>query len=253
MAKCKKCPDCPPVGAPEYMLTYGDMMTLLVTFFVLLISFSSTQAAKFNSAAGSLKGALGVLSAQGTYIKQPSLPYTKVGKGYHDKEMKKIIQETKNMAEKSGINEMVKVTQSKDQIHYNISNPMMFDIGKAQIKDVGKPILDQVVKILSKTTYEVRIEGHTDNIPIHTKKYRNNWELSFARALSVTQYFISKGISAQRFQVIGYGEYRPIASNSTRAGRALNRRVEIFINLKSEVTKNAEGQSVLQSLINNKE
>ena len=250
MAKCKKCPDCPPVGAPEYMLTYGDMMTLLVTFFVLLISFSSAQTAKFNSAAGSLKGALGVLSAQGSYIKQPSLPYTKAGKGYHDKEMKKIIQETKAMTERTGINEMVKVTQSKDQIHYNISNPMMFDIGKAQIKDVGKPVLDQIIKILKKTTYEVRVEGHTDNIPIHTRSFKNNWELSFARALAVAQYFIDKGIVAQRFQVIGYGEYRPIASNSTKAGRALNRRVEIFINLKNEVTKNAEGQSVLQSLIN---
>jgi chemotaxis protein MotB len=227
------------------MLTYGDMMTLLVTFFVLLISFSSTQASKFNSAAGSLKGALGVLSAQGTYIKQPSLPYTKVGKGYHDKEVKKIIQETKAMTERTGINEMVKITQSKDQIHYRISNPMMFDIGRAKIKDVGKPVLDQIVKLLNKTTYEVRIEGHTDNIPIHTRKYKNNWELSFARALSVTEYFISKDISAQRFQVIGYGEYRPIASNSTKAGRALNRRVEIYINLKTEVTKNAEGQSLL--------
>ena len=245
MAKCKKCPDCPPVGAPEYMLTYGDMMTLLVTFFVLLISFSSTQASKFNSAAGSLKGALGVLSAQGTYIKQPSLPYTKVVKGYHDKEVKKIIQETKAMTERTGINEMVKITQSKDQILYRISNPMMFDIGRAKIKDVGKPVLDQIVKLLNKTTYEVRIEGHTDNIPIHTRKYKNNWELSFARALSVTEYFISKDISAQRFQVIGYGEYRPIASNSTKAGRALNRRVEIYINLKTEVTKNAEGQSLL--------
>jgi|YelNatPaOPRAMG01_1025707.scaffolds.fasta_scaffold19309_2 chemotaxis protein MotB len=109
---------------------------------------------------------------------------------------------------------------------------VLFDSGKATIRPEYYPILDKVAKVLEETLpYNyVGIEGHTDNEPIKYSGWKSNWELSTARALSVLHYLVDeKKLSAERFSAIGYGEYRPIASNDTKEGRQLNRRVEIVI------------------------
>jgi len=235
MAKEKKCPDCPPVGAPAYMLTYGDMMTLLVTFFVLLISFSSTQEAKFNDAMGSLQGALGVLKASGSSLIKLSAPSHQY-KEKAEEELKKILEELKEASEKQGTQGMMEIIQTKDKIHFNISNPMLFESGSADLKDSSAPLLAQIASVLSLVPFEVRIEGHTDNVPINTPQFPSNWELSHARALAIVKRFINGGVDPARFQAIGYAEYRPIATNDTPEGRSLNRRVEISVNLKYEIT-----------------
>lgn len=109
---------------------------------------------------------------------------------------------------------------------------VLFDSGKTKIKPETYPILDKVVQVLKENVPElsVGIEGHTDNQPIKFSGWKSNWELSTARALSVLHYLIDqKGISPDRVSALGYGEYRPIASNDTKEGRHLNRRVEIVI------------------------
>ncbi len=237
MAKKQKCPDCPPVGAPSYMTTYGDMMTLLVTFFVLLISFSSIQESKFKQAMSSLQGALGVLQADGgRMILRPQLPYYEIKRHDFDYEMEKILQQLEEITERTGTHENVKYERSKDRIHFSISNPMLFDSGSASVKVEANEILAQIARVLAMVPYEVRVEGHTDNIPIHTSRFPSNWDLSAARALAVVQEFIGNGIPPERFQVIGFGEFRPIAANDTPEGRSQNRRVEIYVNLKDEVS-----------------
>ncbi len=109
---------------------------------------------------------------------------------------------------------------------------ILFDSGKAVIKRKADNILDSVSKVLQKEVVDrkIAIEGHTDNQPIRKSKWRSNWELSTARALSVLHYLADKkGLDPSRFVVIGYGQYKPVASNSTAAGRQQNRRVEITI------------------------
>jgi len=239
MAKQKKCPECPKVGAPEYMLTYGDMMTLLVTFFVLLISFSSIEQNKFSMATTSLKGALGVLqSSKGQVLPMTKMPLFSVGRGKADRQIEQLIRQMKEMTAKSGDSDLLKVTSNKDNIHFNLSAPMLFNTGAADLKPSALPVLKLIADVLVLFPYEIRIEGHTDNLSINKPEFPSNWELSFARALAVTRQLIDYGVNNSRFQVIGYGENRPIADNTNEEGRSLNRRVEIFVNLKGEVRRN---------------
>ncbi len=238
MARQKKCPECPKVGAPEYMLTYGDMMTLLVTFFVLLISFSSIEQTKFSMAATSLKGALGVLqSSKGLSLPMSKMPLFSVGRGKAQKQIEELLKQLKEVASKSGNEDMLKVTQNKDSIHFNLSAPMLFNTGSADLKESASPMLLLIAEILKTVPFEIRIEGHTDNLPINKPEFPSNWELSFSRALAVSKKMNEFGVNQTRFQVIGYAENRPIADNSTEQGRELNRRVEIFVNLSGEVRK----------------
>ena len=108
---------------------------------------------------------------------------------------------------------------------------VLFDSGKTELRQESFPILDKVAKILKEElrSHNVGIEGHTDNQPIKYSGWKSNWELSTHRALSVLHYLEEKGISPARLSAIGYGEYRPVASNDTPEGRQLNRRVEIVV------------------------
>ncbi len=241
MAREKKCPECPKPGAPEYMNTYGDMMTLLVTFFVLLISFSSTEQNKFAMAMSSLSGSLGVLSsARGKIVPISSIPVFKMGRKENDQAqaVDEAIKELKDLTDKLGMRGMLTSSREKDQIHFVISEPLIFATGSADLKKEALEPLILISKILNFFPYEIRVEGHTDNVPISKPQYPSNWELSFARGLAIAKLFQSEGVSPSRFQIIGYGEFKPIADNKTEEGKALNRRVEIFVNIKPEIKRN---------------
>lgn len=122
---------------------------------------------------------------------------------------------------------------------------LLFDSGKAKIRTEAYPLLGKIAKVLEENVprNNVGIEGYTDNRPIKYSGWKSNWELSTARALSVLHYLVNeKGISPDRLQATGYGEYHPVASNDTKDGRQLNRRVEIVI--LPQLTKVQEGQAV---------
>lgn len=122
---------------------------------------------------------------------------------------------------------------------------VLFDSGKAVIKPESHPILDKVARVLSENVPELNIgiEGHTDNEPIKFSGWKSNWELSTARALSVLHYLVDgKGILPDRVSAIGYGEYRPVASNDTKDGRQFNRRVEVVILPQAKKVKGAKVQ-----------
>ena len=128
---------------------------------------------------------------------------------------------------------------SKGGLVITMTNDILFDSGKAELKRDAKPVLKKVAGVLKEAVPErsIGVEGHTDNVPIKHSSWKSNWELSAARATSVLHYLIDQcGIKPQKLSAIGYGEFRPIASNNTRAGRARNRRVEIII-LPKEMTK----------------
>ncbi len=121
---------------------------------------------------------------------------------------------------------------------------VLFNSGKAEIREDSKPILDKVARILNEEVpgNDIGVEGHTDNIPIKHSGWDSNWELSAQRALSVLYYLESKGVRPHRLSAIGYGPYKPVASNDAAKGRQLNRRVEIVI-LPKALTK-IEGEEV---------
>lgn len=140
----------------------------------------------------------------------------------------------------------VRLAMAKKGLVITFVTDVLFDSGKAKIKSEVYPALDKVAQILAENIpeNEVGIEGHTDNEPIRYSGWKSNWELSTARALSVLHYLIDKkAISPIRISAIGYGEHRPVASNSAEEGRQLNRRVEIVILPKVTKIKETTGES----------
>ncbi len=216
-------------GAPDWMVTYGDLMSLLLTFFVLLVSFSSIELTKFRQAMGSLKGALGVLPKEQSIMwqKEPLLPQLT---DFQQKRVQKVISEMRNMIKQNGLENDVTLESSAKGILVRIESPVLFNLGQAELKEQSYAILNKIVEMTQDWPNSIRIEGHTDNLPIHTLEFPSNWELSTARALSVLRFFLDNGhIEPYRLAAVGYGEYHPLVPNDTPENRTKNRRVEIYI------------------------
>lgn len=223
-----------PKGSPAYMTTYGDMMTLLLCFFVLIVSFSTMEIEKFKAAVASLKGALSVLPYQTevmpteTMLERPSRGEKRDRKS---RRRSRSVTSLRKIIREKHLENIIQVKETESGVHVTIGDPALFDSGKADIKPEILPVLNQIVAVVDSGDEIIRVEGHTDNVPIHTAEFANNWDLSIARAMSVIRYIQSKqeNLDPTRLRPIGGGEFHPKASNDTPEGRAMNRRVEIFI------------------------
>ncbi len=220
--------------APFWLTTYGDMVTLMLCFFILLISYSTMQLEKFQGALDSFRGALGVLPSHESAMKREFINFDQKlsAQSVH---MSEEIRQFEDMLQEQGLLDKIEVEISEGTILVRLGDEILFDIGNAEIKPKAKIILNAVAKLLIKAKSDVYVEGHTDNIPIHTKKYPSNWELSIARAFNVVKYFanVSK-ISKKNLAAVGHGEFRPLEPNTSAANRAKNRRVEIQIKWESK-------------------
>ncbi|MEE3337643.1 MAG: flagellar motor protein MotB [Candidatus Latescibacterota bacterium] len=230
MAKKEKCPDCPEM--PAWLTTFGDLMALLLTFFVLLLSFSTTSQNDFEKAVGALQGALGVLDGE-PIMTSPIKLHVPIVKGDIN-EARPTLKDAKAEIEKemeaSGQNENVEVIEGPDGIVIRIKEGVLFPTGTADIRDEFKSTLSRIGSVLNQMENEVVIEGHTDNVPIQTDDFENNHWLSAGRAGQVLDYFVNEvGIEQTRLGMAGYGDNKPLGSNDTFEGRAQNRRVEIRV------------------------
>ncbi|MCE5249609.1 flagellar motor protein MotB [bacterium] len=230
----KKKEDTPPAGSPAYMTTYGDLMSLLLCFFVLLVSFSTMEIEKFKAAAASLKGALGALPYQTKVTPNPiqMQRQTKAGEEKsRSRKRERAVLQLRKIIRDQNMSSIIKVSETQAGVHVTIGDPALFDTGKTEIKPGILPVLNKIVEVVSSGEEVIRVEGHTDNVPIKTSQFRNNWELSIGRALSVISYIQSQqeNLDPSRLRPVGCGEFHPVAANDTPEGRALNRRVEIFI------------------------
>lgn len=242
----KKSEDEPKKGAPAYMNTYGDMMTLLLTFFVLLFSMSSLDVSKFKSVIASFEGGAGVLSGGETVEENTStlgngmkqFPEKKSGEdGEKDKDEKKAIEKMQKDLEKyikvKELQEKVAIEKNGDEIILRFEDALLFDTGKADIKPGAIPVLNVVgvkLKEYLKEGYRLRLEGHTDNVPIKTIQFPSNWELSSSRAIAVAKFFTDEmNFEVSKISTEGFRDNIPIGDNATPEGRAMNRRVQIKI------------------------
>ncbi|HEB85054.1 MAG TPA: flagellar motor protein MotB [Bacteroidetes bacterium] len=225
MAK-KKREECP-AGTPAWMVTYGDMMTLLLTFFVLIVSFSSVEQVKFKAAISSIQEGLGMWPENAGIL--PSIVMKEMAK--RAQQQSEMVEDISEALEQIGMIESVEVYTTPSGVRLIISNNTLFESGQADLKPEFLSLLAEIAATIKAKPYsEVRVEGHTDNVPIHTSQFPSNWELSAARALAVTKYFVFRGgLDPKKLSAVGYGEYRPRATNATPNGRARNRRVEIYI------------------------
>jgi chemotaxis protein MotB len=247
-----------PKGAAPWLTTFSDLMNLLLCFFVLLFSMSTIDAEKFEQVAASLASSFSILSGGGSAIGQGVLIssgvsqlsdldvyFTSMGKSeegestLNDKEQyeTQALAESEQMAEQieqmianDGVEEDIQIDFNSHYVLLTLNGAFLFDSGSADIKDESLPLMDKVGLIIEKYSERlIEIEGHTDNVPISNFQFKNNNELSTARALAVLEYYIEKGIDPIRLKSSGRGEYVPVADNSSAEGRARNRRVEVKI------------------------
>ena len=223
-------------GAPAWVVTFGDLMSLLLCFFVLMLSFSEMDRNKYRIVSGSLKNAFGMQR------KKPVFESPK-GQKMIAKEFDQaivlikvqdvvdpILDELEDEFEE--FKGFVDVSVEEDQVTIRMLGEATFDTGQAQLKKDFMPLLLKIGEVLSKTEGEIIIAGHTDNVPVSGGPYKSNLGLSMARAGSVAEYLLkSTAIKPQRLSTMGFGEYRPLASNDTAEGRQKNRRVEIIVSM----------------------
>lgn len=218
-------------GTAPWMNTYADMMTLLLCFFVLLFSFATIDAQKFEAIVQSLQGSLGVLDS-GVVVDMTPLETTYPGSmnSQETEEFSRIYQQVDNFVKDNELENNVTLVLNERGLLIRMLDTTLFDSGKADIKEEAKYIIEKISDVIKESGKNIRIEGHTDNVPIHTSKFPSNWELSTARAVNVLKYLIEVGkIEPWRLSAVGYGEYHPIDTNDTPEGRQNNRRVDIMI------------------------
>ncbi len=214
----------------RWLITYADLITLLLVFFVVLYSISKADEAKFAKLNASLQRAFNVVVLEGY---DPTALSGRPGGAGGNSVVDDFIairndlgQLTMSRLPATGVD----VRLSREGILITISGALLFPSGRADLRPESLPVLDRIAQHLRRLPNEVRISGHTDNIPPDSPIYPTNWELSTARAITVARYFSEVwGIAPARLAAVGYGEYRPVADNSTREGRLRNRRVEIQV------------------------
>ena len=242
-------------GAPAWMTTYSDLMTLLLVFFVLLFSMSVLNQQKFQQFIASYQG-MGILdggvnpivdteAAPDAYPQRPDTPEAAAALA-RAQQLMQTYETVKNFLTANGLESMVEVRYEERGIALDIKERILFDSGKADLKPEAVRLLDKLAGLLSQLPdNDIRVEGYTDNRPIHTIQFPTNWELSTARAARVVRYFIEEHrLRPQRFIAVGYGEYRPLYPNDSPEHMAENRRVVLLLGLEnSSPTQQSEVDS----------
>lgn len=228
-------------GLDDWVMTYGDMMSLLLTFFVLIVSFSSMQETKFEQAVSSLHEAFGVLASPESVLEMETPIVPNHDPNDEESEMLYEVRAVEKLILEEGLSEKVEVEVTDDGVLFRLNSEFAFVSGGASLQEKPRSVLDKLVSFFKKFPYKVRVEGHTDTVPINSSKFPSNWELSAARAVSVARYFQGMGLPPSRIAATGMGEFHPIAENDTAEGREKNRRVEIFLHLnKKDLPKNGK-------------
>ncbi|QGU95092.1 OmpA family protein [Clostridium bovifaecis] len=234
MSKRKK-PEGSEVNTEAWLATYADTITLVLTFFVLLYSYSNIDAVKFKQLSTSLQS---VLTGQNStsvleFNYNGEVPIVGPPQDLGPQqggESQGMYSKVKSFVDTNNLKDVVEIKKDTKGIIIELKDNVLFDTAKAEIKEPSRGILDKISKLIGSFPNEIIVEGHTDNVPIHNYEFASNWELSTQRAVNVLKYFVeNKGLNPKRFQAAGYGEYRPIAPNDTYANKTKNRRVNILI------------------------
>jgi len=242
-------------GVPleEWMVSYSDMVTLLLTMFVaLLLTAQSGQ-----SDAGANKDKRGIRGVIENLLQiHINYPYgDESGYGANvlnlpnsppagqqvalirDADLVRIQQRQETLASirakltNQQLDTFITADVEGDGIRLNIPNSILFDSGAAELKDLGPGVLRALKPILESGTFAISVEGHTDNAAIHTDRYPSNWELSAQRAATVVRALTEAGLAPQRLEAVAYADTRPLADNGTDDGRKENRRVSLFLRM----------------------
>ncbi|MED5049028.1 flagellar motor protein MotS [Bacillus siamensis] len=205
-------------GSPRWMVTFADLITLILVFFILLFSMSQIDAEKFQSAVSSIhtNGSGGV-----------SAPSDKANE---NKEQDLLLQNVKTYIKSHHLSSKLTAKRDERGVVLVLQEAVLFQTGKADVLKNAEPVLHQIAVLLKTIPNDIQVEGHTDSRRISTYQFPSNWELSSARAASVIRYFTAKeDFSANRFISVGYADTKPVKDNKSPGHMNENRRVEIVI------------------------
>ncbi|BHH83377.1 flagellar motor protein MotB [Desulforhopalus sp. 52FAK] len=238
--KSEKCPECR-AGAPAWMVTYSDLVTLLLTFFVLLLSMANMDPVRFTEASSSLKDAFGMHNeparvdfAIPVLPSPPITPYSPI----QEQTTQKVYEKIKSQIDSRRLDNNVGVIKNDDEsIILRINDSVLFNRGSAKIAPKAYSILRTVADIIRPLPMDLRIEGHTDDIPVSDSAY-SNWDLSVDRSVGVMRFFTNSDLlPLDRMSAIGYGKDRPVVPNRDELSRSKNRRVDFLLKLQSNKSK----------------
>lgn len=213
-----------------WALTLADMMTLLLCFFVLLLTVTQVDKDKYEAMSSVMAEAMGGKEAPSAKVKidqedgaissQVSPESTNLFE--LQLELSSLIGKDRDAVD-------MKMRSEPHAVAISLGDRILFDLGKADLKPAARELLGKLSGPLTRTDYALIIEGHSDNLPMHSGQFPSNWELSSARASAVARFFIGKGFVKDRVQVMGLADTRPIAENTSEIGRGKNRRVVILV------------------------
>ncbi|WP_454053790.1 flagellar motor protein MotB [Clostridium sp. Marseille-Q7071] len=229
------------IKTDAWMNTFADTMTLLLTFFVLLYSFSTVDAEKFQQISASFQSMFSgkantsmlefnIASGQVPVVGKPENTTDSLNVDNQDIQ-DNLYEQVSKLISESNLQDDVKVFENEKGINIQLKETVLFESAKSELLPNSKKILNEINTLIAKINNNIIIEGHTDNLPISTEQFPSNWYLSSARALSVLDYFLidKKQPNPERFIANAYGEHNPLVPNDSDENRAMNRRVNIII------------------------
>ena len=210
-------------------IVYSGFILIMLCFFVMLSSFATMEEAKIMRFVRSFASAMSIFPGGKKFERGMVVLPESSDIVDSSSDMAQIFEELEALIRQSSFNEEISLSFSPEGFVMRLSDCALFDLGVADISPEALPLLEKIGEIIVKTSYQVRIEGHTDNLPIQTVRFPSNWELSTTRAVNVLRYFRKNhDIPANRLSAVGFAEYRSLVPNDSAAQRAQNRRVEII-------------------------
>jgi len=255
MARRKKKPE-PHVNHERWMVSYADFVTLLFALFVTLFAMSQTDKRKVEEVIASLRESFGYAKSSpmskvnvldSTELSQipsitppasggpmtPQMPFSRNGRQQRhgdERDFRKAKASLEAYLIKNGVQDKVNLEINRRGLVVSLKEAGFFDSGSAEIKVSSYPLLAKIAESLSEYSNQIRVEGHTDNVPINTRAFPSNWELSTARATNIVRHLLTYyRFDAEKLSATGYAEFRAVADNGTPQGRSKNRRVDIVI------------------------
>lgn len=227
-------------GMMRWLLTYADVITLMLALFIILFAMSTISRVKVQEFARSVSGGFDNTSA----VNQPPNGGTNADQSFNSNSSIPVIEKhLQQFVQKNQLQNQVQVrTDHRGLVVTLLSDKSYYNSGSAQLRPATMLILNGIYGFLKNTTNLIRVEGNTDNVPIRTAQYPSNWDLSTARAVNVVRYLVERdGLNPTRVSAAGYGEYRPRTPNATPQERQQNRRVDIVL-LNATLSKAEKGQ-----------
>jgi len=244
-------------GAPAWIITFADMVTLLLVFFILLFTIATVEAKKFQLVMASIQSALHQEDPAANQIVQPNISTSSepeetmyeveeadvkdhenklaekndlLSAEQQDGDKQQLLIEAQELIKEQRLGEHIYAYADGNKVILRIKGTMLFNSGNVDLIEKSEIIFEDIDALFKKyADYKIDIKGYTDNRPIETKRFPSNWELSAIRATTVLRYFVNRGIDPTRLSATGYADLFPIADNSTIEGRAQNRRVEFVL------------------------